>query len=199
MMKKILLIILMVFCFYCCKNETNYNNNSELCSLLAEMTENDQRIRKLPEMTDPFFKILDSIILANYTSKYEYADLPRDKKLEWGKIARKIADKKTKAPKKITDSLWEIQSKIDIENTKTLIDITKKRGWVSKKQLKCKNYISPVLIFRHAPEKFWKDLKPLIEKEFKAGRMNSGDYWFINNHINGRPTDFGNGFEIIEN
>ena len=121
-MKKILLIILMVFCFYCCKNETNYNNNSELCSLLAEMTENDQRIRKLPEMTDPFFKILDSIILANYTSKYEYADLPRDKKLEWGKIARKIADKKTKAPKRLQIHYGKFNLKL-IQKIRKLLSI----------------------------------------------------------------------------
>jgi len=54
-----------------------------------------------------------------------------------------------------------------------------------------------VIIFRHAPEEYWKEIKPLIDKEFAEKRMGKGDYWFIDNHLNGRPLDFGNGIKII--
>ena len=90
------------------------------------------------------------------------------------------------------DSLWKIQEEIDERNTEKLIDITKKRGWVSKKGLNCRESISPVLIFRHSNEKFHEEIKMLIEIESKAGRMESGDFMFIENHLNGRPDfDFG--------
>jgi len=89
----------------------------------------------------------------------------------------------------ISDSLWVEQNKIDKTNTKLLIDITKKRGWVSKKELGCTEYIAPMLIFRHAPREFWKEIKPLIEKEYAEKRMGKGCYEFIDDHLRGRPMD----------
>ncbi len=105
-------------------------------------------------------------------------------------MAREIANKRQESPKKIRDSLWKIQSEIDKKNTKLLIDITKKRGWVSRQQLGCTEYISPMIIFRHAPEEFWEEIRPLIENEYAEKRMGSGDYGMIDNHIRGRPLDW---------
>ena len=49
------------------------------------------------------------------------------------------------------------------------------------------------MIFRHAPKKYWNEIQPLIEKEFAEKRMEKGDFWFIDNHLKGRPMDFENG------
>ena len=170
--------------------ENNYNNDAELCTLLNEMYQSDQSIRTLPELTDPFFEILDSIRFANDLHREAYMNLSKEEQLAWGKIAREIANKRPKASKQTRDSLWRIQSEIDRQNTKLLIDITKKRGWVSKAELGCEAYIAPVIIFRHAPREFWPEIRPLIEKEFAEKRMGEGDYGFIDNHIKGRPLDW---------
>ena len=90
--------------------------------------------------------------------------------------------------KRIKDSLWTIQTEIDKRNTSLLIEITQKRGWLSKQDLGCTEYIAPVVIFRHAPKKYWDEIKTLIDKEYKEGRMEGGDYMFIVNHLNGRPS-----------
>jgi len=142
-MKKTLLTIIITFSIFSCKKEINYDDDSELCKLLSEMFENDQRIRKME-------------LLYNGTEKEK-------------------------------DSLWEIQSQIDIKNTELLIEITEKRGWVSKSELGCERQIAPVVIFRHSPEKYFTTIKKLIDKEREARRMNSGDHMFIDNHLKGRP------------
>ena len=197
--KNILLGIMVSSTIFSCKTENNYENDAELCALLAEMFESDQSIRSLPELTDPFFEIFDSIRSANSLTREIYMKLSTDEQLSWGKIAREIAEKRPKGSKKVRDSLWKIQSEIDKKNTKLLIDITKERGWVSKDGLGCTEYIAPVLIFRHAPKEFWQEIKPLIDKEFAEKRMGIGDYKFIDNHLRGRPMDkifYMNGEEI---
>ena len=135
-------------------------------------------------------EILDSIRTTNNLTREVYSNLSKEEQLNWGEIAREIAEERPKGSKKVRDSLWEIQSEIDKKNTKLLIDITKKRGWVSKKELGCTEYIAPVIIFRHAPKEFWDEIKPLIEKEYAEKRMESVDYGFIDNHLRGRPLDW---------
>jgi hypothetical protein len=188
-MRNILLTLIISITILSCKKENNYENDAELCSILAEMIESDQSIRNLPELTDPFFEILDSIRTVNSSISEVDSNLSKEEHPNWGKIAREIAEKRPKGSKRVRDSLWEIQSEIDKKNTKLLIDITKKRGWISKDGLGCTEYIAPVIIFRHAPEKYWEEIKPLIEKEYAEKRMESGDYGFIDNHLRGRPMD----------
>jgi len=149
-MKKTLLTIIIALSIVSCKEE-KYNDDSELCELLSEMFDDDQRIRKMD-------------LLINGTSAQK-------------------------------DSLWKIQSQIDKRNTELLIDITEKRGWVNKKELGCNKAIAPVVIFRHSSKDYFEKIKKLIETESKAGRMKSGDYWFIDNHLKGRP-DFD--FQVVE-
>ena len=153
-MKNLLLTLIVLTFLLSCKKENNYENDSELCKVLAEMTESDQRIRNLPELKNGI--------------------------------------------ERVKDSLWKIQNQIDKKNTELLIGITKKRGWVSKKELGCTEYISPVVIFRHSPKEFWEEIRPLIEKEYFEKRMTKGDYGFIDNHLKGRPPldlNFFNGIE----
>ena len=182
-MRNILLTLIISITILSCKKENNYENDAELCSILAEMIESDQSIRNLPELTDPFFEILDSIRTVNSSISEVDSNLSKEEHPNWGKIAREIAEKRPKGSKRVRDSLWEIQSEIDKKNTKLLIDITKKRGWISKDGLGCTEYIAPVIIFRHAPEKYWEEIKLLIDKEYAEKRMGSGDYGFIDNHI----------------
>jgi len=186
-MKNILLTFIISLTILSCKKENNFEDDKELCGILAEMIQSDQRIRNLPELTDPFFEILDSIRTANNLTQEVYSNLSNEEQLSWGKIAREIAEKRPKGSKKVRDSLWDIQEEIDKKNTKLLIEITKKRGWVSKDGLGCTEYISPMIIFRHAPEEFWEEIRPLIKREYEEGKMNSATYGFIENHLDGRP------------
>ena len=89
--------------------------------------------------------------------------------------------------KKVKDSLWNVQNQLDKKNTAELIEIIKKRGWISKKKLGCTEYISPMLIFRHAPQQYWNEIKPLIDKELAEKRISEMDHWFIDDHLKGRP------------
>lgn len=186
-MRNILLTLFILITILSCKQKTNYESDEELCAILHKMIQSDQRIRNSPELKNPFFEILDSIQSANNLTKEIYSNLDKEEQLKWGKLAREIAEKRPNGSKKVKDSLWEIQSEIDRKNTELLIDITKKRGWVSKKQLGCTEYISPMIIFRHAPKEFWEEIRPLIKKEYEEKRMERATYGFIENHINGRP------------
>jgi hypothetical protein len=140
-MKKILILIITVVILSSCKAKKEYENKNDLCAILGKATANDQKFRGMPEMTDPFFKILDSISQAAGISKEEYNALSTEEQLDWGKKARKIADKIPKN-KKSQDSLMQLQTVLDNENTELLIDIVKKRGWVTKDSLGCDEYIS---------------------------------------------------------
>jgi hypothetical protein len=186
-MKKSLQILLITLSMISCKHENNYQNDTELCDLLGQMTTNDQKYRGMTELEDPFFDILDSLITAENITKQAYMTYSRDEQLEWGKKARKIADKTPKQSKKTIDSLMQLQETIDNENTKLLIDITKKRGWISNKDLGCQEYVSAFLIFRHSQKKYWKDIREIIELEKTEGRIGDGDYQLIDNHLKGRP------------
>ncbi|OSY87431.1 hypothetical protein WH52_11155 [Tenacibaculum holothuriorum] len=90
--------------------------------------------------------------------------------------------------KKQKDSLWNIQKRKDKKNIEILIEIIKERGWIDKKELKCDKAVPPVLIFRHAPEEYFKQIEKIISIENEAGRMSNGDYMFVENHLKGRPS-----------
>jgi len=90
----------------------------------------------------------------------------------------------------IIDSLWSIQLVIDSINTSKLIEIVKKEGWPNKDKMNCKKMGAPLVIFRHTPDEFTEEVKELMENEYKEGRIDYLNYMFIDNHLNGRPTDF---------
>lgn len=96
-------------------------------------------------------------------------------------------DQKFRAIGEMTDSLWKLQIKIDDYNCEQLIKIVKKRGWPSKESYTCDKHTGGVIILRHAQEKYFPQIQNLINTEFSAGRIGSGDYNFIKNHIMGRP------------
>ncbi len=52
-----------------------------------------------------------------------------------------------------------------------------------------------MLIFRHAPKKFFEEIIKIIDKELDEGRLDGLSHAFIKDHLNGRP---GLSFQIIE-
>lgn len=77
---------------------------------------------------------------------------------------------------------------IDLKNTKELIDIINLCDlWPSKKILGCDEYVSPMLIFRHAPKEYWSEVREIIEVAHDRDELNGPSYEFILNQVNGRP------------
>ncbi|WP_156169078.1 MULTISPECIES: hypothetical protein [Kordia] len=184
-MKKIIVLFIILIS---CKTEKKMTN-SELCNELSNLHLQDQYYRGLQELEDPFFVVLDSLMGVNNLSHSEYANLPEEKQLKFGKIARKIADTKPKILPQAQDSLMNLQKEIDYKTTKSLLQIVNKYGYPNITELECENYAAPFLIFGHAPKKYWKEIDKLIEKEKKAGRIGQGDYKYIKWHIGGRKDD----------
>ncbi|WP_430409992.1 hypothetical protein [Kordia sp.] len=181
-MKKIILLLLVLAS---CKTAKKLNN-SELCDVLSNLHLQDQFYRGMQELEDPFFMVLDSLMDINNLSRSEYAKLPQNEQLAFGKIARKIADTKPKISKAEEDSLMVLQKELDYKTTEKLLEIVKKYGFPDTEKLECENYAAPFLIFGHAPKKYWKEIDKVIEKEKLANRIGEGDYKYIKWHIGGR-------------
>tara|TARA_B100001063_G_C16610206_1_gene475325 strand:- start:116 stop:736 length:621 start_codon:yes stop_codon:yes gene_type:complete len=96
----------------------------------------------------------------------------------------------------------------DAIHTERLIEITRKYGFPNIKRIR-KYYkdefidpeFSPAIIFVHAPEKFWKDLKILMKNELEEGRIDQCTYGHMLWHFTGRKSlkpMLENGFEMVE-
>jgi len=186
-MKSFVITLIILLCIPNYITAQKYQDNDALCSLLEKMTINDQRYRGLPEMGNPFFRILDSLQKVKGISMEEYAKLSQQEQLEWGKRAKTIANKVPRISQKKQDSLMQLQIELDNQNTAMLIDIINERGWVSKNGLGCQEYASPSLIFRHSQEAYWGEIRIIIEREKAKNTIGKGDYLFIEDHITGRP------------
>jgi hypothetical protein len=186
-MNKILILCLPLIILSSCQEKNKYEDKDELCRILGEITANDQKYRGLPEMTDPFFNVLDSLRTANNMSKEDYGNLSRNEQLEWGKRTRAISEKINRISKKEQDSLMNLQIEIDNKNTKLLMDIIREKGWVYKNELGCEEYVSAWIVFRHSQSEYWNEIREIIEKEKAEKRIGDGDYKMIDNHIKGRP------------
>jgi len=187
-MKNILPILIILLLFSSCVNKEKQLDKDELCTILIDMLLTDQKYRGMTEMNNPFFEVLDSLRSANNLTLEEYGKLPLEKQLEFGTKAKLIADKKPKVPQHIKDSLMNLQVVIDNQNTETLINLVKTNGWPIKEGFKCEKTIGPVIIFRHSQEKYWNDIRTLIDKELKQKRISQGEYNLIDNHLKGRPS-----------
>lgn len=178
---KIYLVVLIAF-FGCRLNA----QSQDLCKTLSDLYEKDQLYRGQKSMQDPFFKVFDSVRKSEGITRKVYMSYPKEKQLEYGRKIRAIVDKMNVANQSVQDSLMDKQVLLDIENTKKMIEITKKYGFPDIKKLKCTEYSAPFLIFVHSPENFWKEIKDLIEVERKKKRISEGDYNYISWHLNGR-------------
>ena len=108
----------------------------------------------------------------------KYRQLPILKSKDFGHI--------NNFPKHEKDSVWKLQRKLDIKNTKTLLALTRKYGWLSDERVDCKE-LDIWLIFRHSDKPYFAEILEVIEKEHNAKRLNSFQYNLIKHQINGRP------------
>ncbi|GAA4273846.1 hypothetical protein GCM10022258_31400 [Aquimarina gracilis] len=124
--------------------------------------------------------------------KKMYADDQRYRNLmgELDKTAPNYQQKK--------DSLWALQHEIDNKNTEWMIDFTIKYGVPYADRTG--KPIHAWVIFHHSPKKYHNKIKPLIEREYKAGRIDSTSYGLMQWHLAGRVGIPENtGLQIIDN
>ena len=161
---------------------------NDLCETLYQMSVDDQKYRGTTEqISDKYADVLDSLILKKGLDKESFLSMPE---LQQGNVKRqalKLAARRLKPLMEQNDSLRVLQQKIDENNTEKLIAITKKHGWLTSKKMECKENFKTVLIFRHAPKKYWTEIRSLIEKERIAKRISDYEYYLIDNHLKGRP------------
>ncbi|WP_430409997.1 hypothetical protein [Kordia sp.] len=79
-------------------------------------------------------------------------------------------------------TLWKFQFAIDDKNTKRLIEIVKKYGYVNQHNSNLE-YISILPLFLHSPKKYWKDIKSLIDREKRKGNIKDATYDKIISHM----------------
>lgn len=79
-------------------------------------------------------------------------------------------------------TLWKFQFSKDDENTKKLIEIIKKHGYIDETNSNLE-YVSILPFFLHAPKKYWKEIKILISKERKKGNIDDAKYNKIIEHM----------------
>lgn len=82
------------------------------------------------------------------------------------------------------DSIKPIQLKIDENNTKRLIEITRKYGFPNIDRLGAP--LPLWLIFQHTPEKYNAEVKRLLKTEVKEKRFPVGEFKMISWHLDGR-------------
>lgn len=183
--RKIILILMLFLFFSSCQkvNQAEKFQNENLCEILIEIWENDQRYRAI--IQDPFFKILDSIRDSQEISLEEYAAYPKEQRLEYGRIAREIANqRKIEFTKKDRDSIMQLQIQLDNENTELLIKIIETRGLPNEQNSQCEKF--PGHIFVHSQPMYWNKIKEIIDVEKANGNMDSGQYKIIMYHLEGR-------------
>ncbi len=179
------LCFIIIGCFaHSCKGQEVDSKN--LCETIVKMHNQDQLYRDSKELEDPFFKVFDSIRNSEGISKEMYMKFTAKQQLDYGKKIRAIVNEMKITNQKVQDSLMVLQREIDIQNTKSLLDIVSKHGFPSMKKLNCEGYAAPFLIFVHSPEEFWNRIRIVIEKELEHDRMTKGDYDYIMWHLNGR-------------
>lgn len=89
-------------------------------------------------------------------------------------------------PKKIVDSIWVLQRKLDVYNTETLLQLTKDYGWLNNERVNCPE-LDIWLIFRHSDKQYFDEISQLIDYELAAERLDSFEHKMIRHHLQGRP------------
>lgn len=182
-MKKVTICLFILLASFFGESQQELPEGEEFCQLLLKMFDDDQKYRQLT--SHPFFKILDSIRKSENIDDKTYGSFPKEKHLDYVRRARAIVDKvKPKFTEKESDSLMVLQIEIDNKNTELLIDIIKQRGFPNEVNTKCTKFPGPV--FRHSQSQYFPEIKTLIEKEYKDGRLSKPQYLFYLDHINGR-------------
>ena len=161
---------------------------ADLCEELSELMKNDQQYRKqLGLQKDTFIRVFDSLKEVKNISQDEYSNLTSAEQSIILSKSREIASKQSNHSQQEKDSLWQLQSEIDHYNTRRLIEIIKNKGWITKQNLGCQEEIKPWIIFRHAPKKYFAQIREIIDKE---NSISNYEYKVIDNHLKGRPSMF---------
>lgn len=79
-------------------------------------------------------------------------------------------------------TLWKFQFAKDDINTKKLLEIVKKYGYIDQTNSNLE-YVSILPFFLHAPKKYWAEIKILIAKEKKKGNIDEATYDKIISHM----------------
>lgn len=103
-----------------------------------------------------------------------------------GDIIDTFAKTKSDYPKKIVDSIWVLQRKLDIYNTETLLQLTNDYGWLSNERVNCPE-LDIWLIFRHSDKQYFDEISQLIDYELEAGRLDPFEHKMIRHQLQGRP------------
>ena len=118
-----------------------------------------------------------------------------------------------KSRKFVSDSIGrkifrEYINPMDAEHTERMIEITKKYGFPGIERIKKyydKEFVdpefNPLIIFIHAPAKYWDELKELMLNEYKNGVINQCQYGYALWQFTGRKSFqpmLDNGFEMVE-
>nr|WP_297786088.1 hypothetical protein [uncultured Allomuricauda sp.] len=152
------------------------------------MAISDQKYRgPIEKPSEVYPLVLDSLIKAKGYTKQTFELLPELEQGNLKHLAFKLLSRHL-TPKMVENkSFAKKQKRIDAANTKELINIVKEYGWVTRKSLGCDEKFRTVLILRHAPKNYWKQVRELIEKEKKAKRISGYEYYVIDNHLKDRP------------
>lgn len=93
-----------------------------------------------------------------------------------------LYDKVYLLSEKERNMLWQLQFAIDDSNTKRLIEIIKKHGYVDHRNSNI-DYVPMLRFFLHAPKKYWEEIKVLIDKEKQRGNIDDTSYNAIISHM----------------
>lgn len=83
------------------------------------------------------------------------------------------------------DSIWELQSKIDVYNVNRLIQIIKKHGYFDSGNSNSRIAIFAMLM--HTPKELKEEVANLIKSEYNKKRIDEASYGMITWHLEGRP------------
>jgi hypothetical protein len=199
-MRYLKLTLVALVMFSCSKNLLLKRDIGELKVELAKMKYSDQLIRKHKQYVDYYFGI-DTFYFKRDSLTWNDSLDGLSQLLENRESFRtesiRLNEKKKNDYEGTMESIDYTMKYLDSINTKRLIEITRKYGFPDYERLK---YIlgeddnaiftsSPQLIFVHAPEYYFKEIKIIVSKEYLKGRMSKNACSHILWHINGRKGD----------
>jgi len=166
-------ILLIVQCFSCLGQtlikESNFSNDEKeyLYQIAIKISQNDQKYRNYISN-----KTMDDNVIAKIDSVFDNYGIQQ------GLTYR--TSLKLSLNKQISDSLWQLQHRLDFENHLLLRGLLNTYGYLPKSILKEKHYLQ-VLLLLHPPKDwnvklYQKSYSKLFLHEIKAGRMPAKDF-----------------------
>jgi len=177
------ILILFSLLVSCKQRETDFD-----CKLVDNILDKDQLYRKSPQLRSRYFYALDSLIEieGHANGLDDLRSLSDSKQEELRAKAREIADLLPKPNQQEVDSLWRLQEKIDMENSRLVMDIVKDIGLSGFDSLGMDCLKQALIVFVHTPDELKDEVKALVESE--KDNMFEGQYNHIMWHLNGRNT-----------